>query len=126
YREAVAARPALADALPAGHRYDAACAAARAGAVPEREEAADFRRQALAWLREDLAAWRRLADDPARTHAQARFYLRLWQRTADLAGLRDAAGLARLPAAERDACRRLWADVAVLLARLQAPGQAEK
>jgi hypothetical protein len=41
--------------------------------------------------------------------------LRHWQRDADLAGLRDDKALAALPGDERDACRKLWADVAALL-----------
>jgi hypothetical protein len=39
----------------------------------------------------------------------------------ELSGLRDPALLARLPAEERAAWERLWADVAALLPRLEAP-----
>jgi hypothetical protein len=42
------------------------------------------------------------------------------QSVPDLAGLRDAAALARLPEAERQACRQFWSDVA------RALGQAGK
>ena len=45
--------------------------------------------------------------------------LRHWQQDSDLAGLRDAAALAKLPAEERAACERLWADVAELLKRAE-------
>jgi hypothetical protein len=41
--------------------------------------------------------------------------LRHWQEDSDLAGIRDAAALAKLPAEERTACEKLWADVAALL-----------
>jgi hypothetical protein len=34
-----------------------------------------------------------------------------WQRDDDLIGIRDAAALAKLPAGERLALVRLWADV---------------
>jgi hypothetical protein len=37
-----------------------------------------------------------------------------WQRSPDLAGIRDAALVVQLPAAERQACRRFWADVVAL------------
>jgi hypothetical protein len=41
--------------------------------------------------------------------------IRHWRGDADLAGLRDAEGLEKLPPDEREACRKLWADVAELL-----------
>jgi hypothetical protein len=34
-----------------------------------------------------------------------------WRREPDLAGLRDAGLLARLPATERQECRALWSDL---------------
>jgi hypothetical protein len=40
--------------------------------------------------------------------------LRHWQQDTDLDGVRDAKALASLPAAERDAWEKLWADVADL------------
>jgi hypothetical protein len=43
--------------------------------------------------------------------------LRQWQQNSDLVGLRDAAALAKLPAEERAACEKLWADVAALLTK---------
>jgi hypothetical protein len=49
--------------------------------------------------------------------------LRHWQLDTDLAGLRDAAALAKLPGEERAACQKLWADVAGLLKR---PGELAK
>ena len=52
---------------------------------------------------------------------EARLTLAGWQTDADLAGLRDADAVAKLPAAERDACRKLWADVEALLKRIKDP-----
>lgn len=43
--------------------------------------------------------------------------LRKWQRTPDLAGVRDEQALAQLPEAEARAWRDLWRGVAELLAR---------
>src|SRR5262249_16807387 len=45
--------------------------------------------------------------------AAVQWKLRHWQKDSDLAGLRDAAALAKLSAEERGAYARLWADVAV-------------
>jgi hypothetical protein len=41
--------------------------------------------------------------------------LQHWQRDPDLAGLRDEAALAKLPPAEREASRKLWAEADSLL-----------
>ena len=43
--------------------------------------------------------------------------LQHWQADPDLAGVRDADALAKLPEAERAAWRSLWAEVDALLAR---------
>jgi hypothetical protein len=43
--------------------------------------------------------------------------LRHWKADRDLVGIRDAEALAQLPPAEREACRKLWADVDALLQR---------
>jgi hypothetical protein len=43
--------------------------------------------------------------------------LRHWQTDPDLAGLREAATLAKLPEAERKRCRQFWAEVTQLLDR---------
>jgi hypothetical protein len=44
-----------------------------------------------------------------------------WQRDPDLAGLREEAALAKLPEAERQAFRQLWADVRSTLERAGSP-----
>jgi tetratricopeptide (TPR) repeat protein len=126
--EAFAARPALADDVQAGHRCRAACAAALAGhgrgedAPPDGPGRARWRQQGLQWMRAELAANAKLVESGKpddRTFVQAR--LRRLQRDPELASLRDAAALARLPEAERDGWRRLWDDVAALLGRASAP-----
>jgi hypothetical protein len=84
------------------------------------EERARLRQQALDWLRADLTAWTKTLDEgqPQARQVVAQT-LQHWQKDADLAGLRDKATLEKLPAAERDAWRRLWADVGALLRRGQ-------
>ena len=42
-----------------------------------------------------------------------------WQEDADLAGVRDADALAKLPPDEQDAWRKLWADVDAVLKKAQ-------
>jgi tetratricopeptide (TPR) repeat protein len=125
YAEAFAARPQLAADLRAGHRYNAACLAARAGCGQGADAtgltAADrlrWRRQALTWLRDDLAAWAAMVDRGSQSRPVVQRTLQHWQQDPDLVGLRDKDALARLPQAEREACRRLWADVAALLRRV--------
>jgi serine/threonine protein kinase/tetratricopeptide (TPR) repeat protein len=119
YAAAFAARPALADDLGSRNRYDAACTAARAAAdrgagaarLSETERAA-LRRQALDWLRADLALMAR--QRPGRKSvAEA---LAPWQTDAALAGVRDEAPLEQLPGGERQEWQRFWAQVAAVRA----------
>jgi Tfp pilus assembly protein PilF/tRNA A-37 threonylcarbamoyl transferase component Bud32 len=128
YAAAFTAEPKLADDLRSHNRYNAACAAALA-AVAKGEDAAKLaeperaklRQQALTWLRADLAAWTHLAEKGSpQTRANVQRTLRHWQQDSDLAGVRGDA-LAQLPAAERDAWRKLWADVDALLKRAGSP-----
>jgi hypothetical protein len=127
YAGAFAADPKHADDLRAFHRYTAACNAAVAGSDQgedagqlDDKDRAGWRRQALAWLRADLAAWaRQLESGKPEDRADAMKHLRHWQQDTDLAGLRDPDALASLPADEQAACRRLWADVAALLKQAQ-------
>jgi hypothetical protein len=80
-----------------------------------------LRRQALTWLRADLAVYARWAkgDDP-KQKAAVRQRLAHWQQDADLASVRGAA-IDRLPEAERAAWRRLWDAVEAL--RQEASGE---
>ncbi len=130
YASAFAADPKLADNLGAGHRYDAACYAALAAAGQgedagklDDKERASLRRQALDWLRADLALWRKQLESAAVQKA-----LRHWRHDTDLAGIRDAAALANLPADEQKAFNQLWADVSALLKKgeTQAPKEVKK
>jgi serine/threonine-protein kinase len=127
YAAAFAEDPKLADDLGAGHRYDAACYAALA-AAGQGEDAAKLddkertrlRQQALDWLRADLALrTKQLDSGQSADRTAAQQALRHWQQDRDLAGLRDAAALAKRPAEERTACEKLWADVAALLTKAE-------
>ena len=92
---------------------------------PEAVGAADsvgWRRQALPWLRADLVLRsKQLKSGPSAQAAQARQALAHWRRDAALAGVRDPEALARLPAAEQAAWRKLWAEVDALLAPPTGP-----
>ena len=127
YVEALAAAPQLTADLRAGHRFNAARAAALAGSgrgddsaglgEPER---AGLRKRARDWLRLDLAAWAKKIDTgTAADCIPAQKTLAPWRDDPDLAGLRDAQTLEKLPSAERQACQALWQEVAALLRRAQ-------
>jgi serine/threonine-protein kinase len=130
---AFAANPKLADSLKAGHRYNAACYAARAAAGQgedagklDDKEKTRLRKQALDWLRADLALWtKQLDSDQPADRAAVQPAMRHWQQDTDLAGIRDQDALEKLPAEERAACERLWADVAALLKKAQSPAKKE-
>ena len=100
YADAFADDPKLADDLKTSNRYDAACWAALAGAgqgkddpPPDETKKADLRRQALTWLRADLALLtKQLDSDKPEDRKTAVQTLRHWQQDADLSGLRDADG----------------------------------
>src|SRR5262249_42939187 len=125
---AFAAPPPLADDLGAGHRYNAARAAALAGCGRGEDatglveaERKRWRDQARAWLKADLATRTRTYDtDPtAARAASVHESLRRWREDADLACVRDPGELIKLPADERTEYVALWAEVAVVLARTQ-------
>ena len=81
-------------------------------------ERARLRQQTLDWLRADLSAWDKvLGSAKPEARSAVRQKLQHWQQDSDLAGVRDEAALDSLPAAERDAWQRLWADVGSLLQR---------
>jgi serine/threonine-protein kinase len=129
YAEAFAHDHRLAGDLRAEYRYHAARAAALAGAGLGRDDPppgdtarVELRRQARAWLRADLRSY---ASFPLPKEVRARGViqqrLRRWQADLDLAGLRDEAALSHLTEEERQACRRLWADVDALLQKARDP-----
>jgi Flp pilus assembly protein TadD len=127
YTEAFREQPKLAENLQAGYRYDAACvtvlAAAGKGegaAKLEDKERVRLQAQALAWLKADLAVWTKLAEGPAPQRLLVREKMAHWLADPDLAGVRDKAARQKLPAAERDAWSKLWADVEALRGRVTA------
>ena len=123
YEEAFAGPPESAAKLKAAHRYNAACAAALAGCGRgddakdlDDKERADWRQQALDWLRADLSLQEgQVNSDLPGVSKKSLAALRHWQEDADLSGLRNAPELAKLPADEQEACQKLWADVQALL-----------
>jgi eukaryotic-like serine/threonine-protein kinase len=131
YAAAFAADPKLADDLKAWHRYNAACDAALAAAgqgdpaAPgklENNERTRLRKQALDWLRADLAlCTKQLETGKPADRAEVQRTVRHWQQDTDLAGIRDAAALAKLSGEEQKACTQLWTDVAALLKKANAP-----
>jgi eukaryotic-like serine/threonine-protein kinase len=78
-----------------------------------------LRRQAVAWLRADLAAWAKVIDRGPQDRLAARRALTHWRTDVDLAGVRDPAELDKLPADERQDYLALWTDVAALSARVK-------
>jgi hypothetical protein len=79
-----------------------------------------FRRGALGWLREDLTAYARLAEqnNPATNKAILQRLVH-WCTDPDLASVRDSQALDRLPGDERAAWQALWRDVDELAARAE-------
>ncbi len=130
WTEALAAEPSLADDRQAQHRYNAACAAALAGAghgkddpPPDDAAKAKLRRQAREWLRAELATWANILDSGAADmKAKVASTLQHWKEDTDLAGIRDEKELAKLPEDERAAFKRLWNDVDQLLTRANGSG----
>jgi hypothetical protein len=134
YADAFAADPTLAADPKSKHRFNAACFAALAaagqgedaGKLADRERAR-LRKQALDWLRADLIGCTNLLASGSPTD---RSFVRdrlehYGQAKSDLAGIRDRDALAKLPAEERAACEKLWADVAALLKKAEMPAREE-
>jgi tetratricopeptide (TPR) repeat protein len=134
YGEAFASQPGLAENLAAGHRYNAACAAALAGcgegqdaAALDEKERGQLRRQALDWLRTDLEAWRRLpTKEPDKARLGVTQQMSHWLSDPDFAGVRGPEALAKLPEAERPAWQKLWQDVADTLTQAEGKAAPEK
>jgi tetratricopeptide (TPR) repeat protein len=130
YDGALRADPKLADDPRLGRRYNAASAAALAGAgqgedrpPPDEAEKAHWRKQAVAWLAAELALWTKQADPgPSQSKTLVVRTLRRWKQDPDLAGIRDAAAIQALPEEERKICRALWTDVDTLLGRAEKLG----
>ena len=129
YAETLAADPRLTEDLLAGHRFNAACAAALA-AFGRGDDATSFgererkglREQARGWLGQDLAACTaRVQTGEPPDLVAVRKALATWRDDPALAGLRAADTLGRLPANERQAWERFWSDADALLRRASRP-----
>ncbi len=122
---ALAADPKLAEDLGAGLRSRAARTAAVAGsgggadgAGLSEEERGRWRQQARAWLGQDLVAWsKRLHGAAPAERAVVQKTLTLWREHHDLAELRDASALEKLPPAEAREWHALWNEVDVVFQR---------
>ena len=78
-----------------------------------------MRQQALAWLGDNLKHYSgRLKALDATKRAAVQKTLKHWQQNADLASVRDAKALAKLPQTERAAWQLLWTDVEKLLQKV--------
>src|SRR5262249_27711723 len=96
----------------AGRARGAARESAPAESRRDGQQRADLRRQALAWWQADLAQRTRLLAGGKSVDRP----VAIWQTERALASVRDPAGLAKLPDAQRPQWGRFWADAAALLA----------
>jgi tetratricopeptide (TPR) repeat protein len=127
FAEAFQADPKLAEDMQVQNRYNAASAAAQAGwgqgkDEPPLDEAARarWRKQAIEWLKADLAFWsRQVESGPQQARAFVVQTLQHGKADSDLSGLRDEAALAKLPEDERKACRSLWTEIDALIKKAQ-------
>ncbi len=127
FADAFGAKPALAEDVKKGYRFEAACAAAAAAAGESQDSAAlddkeraHWRKQAVSWLRADLEAWsRQLQRRSPADRLAARRAFHQW-RSSHLASLQGAA-INRLPKEEQQACRKLWADFDALCKQAREP-----
>jgi tetratricopeptide (TPR) repeat protein len=111
-----------------GHRYNAARAAALAasgkgdGDKLGDQERTRLRQQAVEWLRADLILWYQQADsDDPKVREAVRQKMKHWQSDAELTCLRDQDAIKTLSKDERDACRKLWEEVAAVLRHASEP-----
>jgi hypothetical protein len=59
------------------------------------------------------------AEKRNRRGSRIRQTLQHWQNDSGLADIREADAVAKLPADEREACKKLWSDVAALLKKVE-------
>ena len=120
YAKVFAINPNLADDLGARNRYNAAAQSALAGGGHDKDDhpsgeadKAELRRQALEWLKADLASWAgRMNPDSAATVGKA---MASWKTDKNLGGVRSPAALAKLSDEEQAAWQSLWSDIDTLL-----------
>ncbi len=123
--EAFQTQPKLAENMQLPNRYNAACAAALAGSGQSKDDPplddiakARWRKQAIDWLKADLAAWSKMLESgPPQVRQAIAMTLQHWKADTDLAGIREPAALAKLRAGEQAACRNLWSQVEALLSK---------
>ncbi len=129
WAKAFAASPAPAADPITGNRFQAARAAALAGAGSGRIESpadahsrARWREQAVAWLEADLAASAALLESgTSRQRAAVLKRLGRWPLDPALAGIRDVQARTSLPEPERRSLRDLWSRVEAVRAKAAAP-----
>jgi Flp pilus assembly protein TadD len=123
--EAFTMEPKLADDLANQPRYHAACSAVLAAAgqandariLPDKVTAV-LQRQALRWLRADLALHAKAVQrGNPKTLQAVQKRLTQWQRDSDLATVRDREALSKLDEDESAAWRKLWDEVEALRRR---------
>jgi serine/threonine protein kinase/TolA-binding protein len=96
-------------------------------AVVDQMDQRSRRQQALAWLRADLTAWNKLLEQDADKFCPTIIErMHLWEADPYFAGVRGDDSLNKLPDAERQPWRQLWADVADLLASAEGKIAPEK
>jgi hypothetical protein len=125
YERAFVEEPKLSEGTGQFHRFRAACTAALAGCGQGEDSGAPalddgdcrrLRQQALDWLRADLARHAKaLKSRDPKDRQPVLTQLRHWLVDPDLAGVCHEEALAKLPEAEQEPWRKLWADVAELL-----------
>jgi hypothetical protein len=133
YAAAFAADPKRANDLGAWRRSNAACIAALAAAGQgadatklDDKERTRLRKQALDWLGADLdLRTKQLKSGKPADLAELLGEMKYWQKETDLAGIRDATALSKLPAEDCAACEKLWADEATLLKKAETHAKME-
>jgi hypothetical protein len=126
--EAIEIDPKLGESLLARHRHHAAGFAAQAGVGkaeddPRPDEAARnrFRGQARDWMRVDLGLCsKKLGTGNAKDRGVVVQALQHWKECSDVADIRNADALAKLPEPERKEWQAIWAEVDALLKRAAA------
>jgi tetratricopeptide (TPR) repeat protein/tRNA A-37 threonylcarbamoyl transferase component Bud32 len=120
--------------LAAAHRFYAARVAAMAGCGQAKDidwfgdaERSGLRRQALAWLHDELEAARLfLEKENEKAAPNVAGIMSAWLADPAFAGVRGPEALAKLPEAERQPWEKLWKDVADLLKRAQHEAAPKK
>jgi len=122
YRQALQQQPAFFTNPTDPHRLRAAiCATIGAyhlqSSAPAR--AGRWRRQALAWLEENLNQWTAALDADEAEATEVRRRISRWRSLPALAGIAHPDLLAKLPPEDRDECRVFWESVDAVLNRLE-------